>query len=176
MKLAVITGMPGAGKEELLNAAVGLGMPFVRMGDVVRGCYAASDSASKGISVGQFADAQRREFGPDIWAKRVMEKASGDPCLIDGCRSRKEIETFVGLGGEVTVMAVHASPSVRYERLVKRAREDAPKNTDEFRERDSREIGWGVAEVIALADHLVPNMGTLEEFRQASEKVLRSLR
>lgn len=73
-------------------------------------------------------------------------------------------------------MAVHASPSVRYERLVKRAREDAPKNIDEFRERDSREIGWGVAEVIALADHLVPNMGTLEEFRQASEKVLRSLR
>lgn len=110
MKLAVITGMPGAGKEELLNAAVGLGMPFVRMGDVVRECYAASDSASKGISVGQFADAQRREFGPDIWAKRVMEKASGDPCLIDGCRSRSEVETFIRLGGDVTVVAVHASP------------------------------------------------------------------
>ncbi len=43
MRLVVVTGMPGAGKEELLNVAVSLGFPFVRMGDVVRECYAASD-------------------------------------------------------------------------------------------------------------------------------------
>lgn len=176
MRLIVVAGMPGAGKEELLNVAAALGLPFVRMGDVVRGCYAASGAEADGISVGRFADDQRKEFGPDIWAKRVMEKAPGGPCLIDGCRSRSEVETFTALGGDVTVIAVHASPQVRYDRLVRRAREDAPGDPGEFRERDSREIGWGAAEVIALADHIVPNMGTLDEFREAAQKILGSLR
>lgn len=37
-------------------------------------------------------------------------------------------------------------------------------------------MGWGVAEVIALADHVIPNTGTLDDLRTAAEKVLRSLR
>lgn len=177
MRLIVVTGMPGAGKEELLTAATSIGIPFVRMGDVVREFYANSDAESKGLSVGEFATAQRKEFGPDIWAKRVMEKAGdGDLCLIDGCRSRSEIDTFVALGGKVTTIAVHASPSVRYDRLVKRARADAPATKEEFDARDSRELGWGSGEVIALADYVVPNMGSLEKFRSDCAELLRSLR
>jgi len=177
MKLIVVSGMPGAGKEELLTAATSLDIPFVRMGDVVRECYAASDAEQKGMSVGEFASEQRKLHGADIWAKRVMEKAgNGDLCLIDGCRSRSEIETFIALGGDVMVIAVHASPSVRYDRLVKRARADAPATIKEFDERDSRELAWGAGEVIALADYLVPNMADLDTFRSEAAKLLRSLR
>ena len=177
MKLIVVSGMPGAGKEELLTAATGMGIPFVRMGDVVREFYAASDAESRGLSVGQFAAAEREAHGPDVWARRVMEKAGdGDLCLIDGCRSRKEIETFIALGGDVTVIAVHASPSVRYERLVKRARADAPATMAEFNERDSRELGWGSGEVIALADYVIPNMSDLETFHGRAAELLRSVR
>ena len=177
MKLVVVAGMPGAGKEELLTVATGMGFPFVRMGDVVREFYSLSDSESKGLSVGQFANAEREAHGPDIWARRVMEKAGdGELCLIDGCRSRKEVETFIALGADVTLIAVHASPKVRYERLVKRARADAPSNIEEFNERDSREIGWGSAEVIALADHIIPNMGGLDSFHESAAELLRSIR
>lgn len=176
MKLIVVSGMPGAGKEELLTAASGIGIPFVRMGDVVRECYASSGAESEGLSVGQFATRERERYGADIWAKRVMEKAGeGRLCLIDGCRSRSEIETFIALGGNVTVIAVHASPSVRYDRLVKRARADAPATYDEFRERDSRELGWGSGDVIALADYILPNMGDLESFHLQAAALLRSI-
>ena len=177
MKLIVVSGMPGAGKEELLTAATDIGIPFVRMGDVVRECYAASGSEQKGVSVGEFATEQRKLFGADIWAKRVMEKAGkGALCLIDGCRSRSEIETFVALGGDVITVAVHASPSVRYDRLVKRARSDAPATLEDFRARDTRELGWGAGEVIALADYVVPNMSDLETFHRMATELLRSLR
>jgi len=73
------------------------------------------------------------------------------------------------------VIAVHASPSVRYDRLVKRARADAPATYDEFRERDSRELGWGSGDVIALADYILPNMGDLESFHLQAAALLRSI-
>ena len=175
MMLIVVAGMPGAGKEEFLSAAAALGIPFVRMGDVVRETYSASDSESRGISVGEFAAGERKIFGPDIWARRVMEKAgNASVCLIDGCRSMDEVRTFRGLADRVITVAVHASPAVRYERLVKRARSDAPSDLDAFAERDSRELGWGAGEVIALADYVIPNMSGLDEFHSRAENLLRN--
>jgi dephospho-CoA kinase len=95
---------------------------------------------------------------------------------VDGCRRMDEIRSFRSLGGDVSIVAVHASPEVRYERLVKRGRDDAPHNTDEFDERDKRELSWGVGEVLALSDYMVVNMSDLEDFHRRSEELLRSLR
>ena len=36
MKILVVAGMPGAGKEELLKVAQSMGYSFLRMGDIVR--------------------------------------------------------------------------------------------------------------------------------------------
>ena len=73
-------------------------------------------------------------------------------------------------------MAIHASPKIRYERLVKRQRADAPANIGEFDERDNRELSWGVGSVLALADHIIDNTGSLEDFHRKSAELMRSLR
>ncbi len=177
MRMIVVTGMPGAGKEEFLSAGIKAGVPFVRMGDVVRDTYAQSGTEAEGLSVGQFAGRERERFGKDIWAKRAMDRMKGiDLFIVDGCRSMDEIRSFRSLGGEVSIVAVHAAPGTRYERLVKRGRDDAPHNTDEFDERDRRELSWGVGEVLALSDYMVVNMSDLEDFHRKSEELLRSLR
>ena len=176
MRLIISAGMPGAGKEEFLTAGMDADVPFIRMGDVVRECYAASGAESKGLSVGEYAGGERKAYGADIWAKRVMERVKSDLCIIDGCRSMDEINSFKRLGGDVTIIAIHAPPSVRYERLVRRQRADAPKNVQEFEERDSRELSWGVGSVLALADHIIDNTGSLEDFRRRSAELMRSLR
>ena len=41
--------------------------------------------------------------------------------------------------------------------------------------RDSREMGWGLANVIALSDHLIVNDGSLEKFREEASAYLRSI-
>ena len=176
MRLIISAGMPGAGKEEFLTAGMDADVPFIRMGDVVRECYAASGAESKGLSVGEYAGGERKAYGADIWAKRVMERVKSDLCIIDGCRSMDEINSFKKLGGDVTIVAIHASPAIRYERLVRRQRADAPKNVQEFEERDSRELSWGVGSVLALADHIIDNTGSLEDFRWRSAELMRSLR
>lgn len=176
MKILIVTGMPGAGKEELLEVARSMDIPFVRMGDVVREFYRTSGAAEKGLSVGQVANGEREKFGKDIWAKRSIEMMSGDIFLVDGCRSLDEVDSFKGLSKDVYIIAVHAPRSIRYERLVKRGREDAPSNMAEFDERDNRELGWGLGNVIALSDIMIINDSDLESFKSKVRKELEALR
>ncbi|MBR5999420.1 MAG: AAA family ATPase [Candidatus Methanomethylophilaceae archaeon] len=175
MKLIVVAGMPGAGKEEFLNVAIDMGLPFIRMGDLVRELYPKRSEEDKDLTLGQFANIERERHGYNIWAKRALDRMSGSIYLIDGCRSMDEIKAFRGLSDDVNIVAIHAPPKVRYERLVKRHRDDAPKDVGEFEARDSREIGWGLAEVVALADHLILNDGPLERFRADASSYLRSV-
>jgi dephospho-CoA kinase len=176
MKLIIVTGMPGTGKEEFLNVASGMGIPFVRMGDVVREAYASRDTSCKNMSVGEFAESERKKHGYDIWAKRSLERMSGDVFLVDGCRSADEVEQFRSLTDDVTVVSVSSSPEARYRRLIERNRDDAPASLEAFIERDEREMGWGIAKLMALADVTVPNETTLEDFRIASRNALERLR
>ena len=176
MKILLITGMPGAGKEELLNVARSMDIPFLRMGDIVRKFHATSGAAEKGLSVGQVANGEREKHGKDIWAKRAIEKMSGDLFLVDGCRSLDEVHSYRGLSDQVYIIGVHAPPEIRYERLVKRGREDAPKNLDEFHERDDREMGWGLGNVIALSDYMIVNDSDLDSFKDNVKRTLEALR
>ncbi len=176
MKLIITTGMPGAGKEEFLLAASDSGIPFLRMGDIVREFHAKRDEKDKDLSVGQLANLDRQRYGFDIWAKRAMEKMSGDIFMIDGCRSMDEVRAYRNLTDDVNIVAIFASPKTRYDRLVKRAREDAPKNIDEFNERDNRELGWGLGETMALADRMIINESSLDDFKKAVKELMEDFR
>jgi len=175
MGVLILTGMPGAGKEELVSVALELGYQVRRMGDVVR-----AEAAKNGVQpqdVGKFAHEERQRHGYDIWAKRIVPLVGEGDTLIDGCRGMSEVNVFRGAFGEhVKVLAVHSAPSTRYPRLVSRARSDAPRDRQEFDERDKRELGWGLGETIALADVLIVNEATLESFRADAFALLKELK
>ncbi|MBR7005868.1 MAG: dephospho-CoA kinase, partial [Candidatus Methanomethylophilaceae archaeon] len=148
-----------------------MGIGFARMGDVVRDFHESSGAAAEGLSVGEFASKERKIHGPDVWARRTIERMSGDLFLVDGCRSMDEVRSFRRFA-DVEIIAIHAPRSERFRRLVSRNREDAPKNEEEFDARDMREIGWGIAEVIALSEHMIVNDADLESFRRRSKDLL----
>lgn len=175
MKLIITAGMPGAGKEEFLMAAQDSGIPFVRMGDIVREFYAKRSEEDRELSTGQFANIERDRYGFDIWAKRAVEKMYGNIFMVDGCRSMDEVRAYLGITDDVSVIGIFASPETRYARLVKRARDDAPKDIDEFKARDKREMGWGLAETMALADCMIVNESSLEDFRKAVKQLMKEL-
>ena len=176
MKLIITTGMPGAGKEEFLSAASDSWIPFLRMGDIVREFHAKRSEEDKDLSVGQLANLDRQRYGFDIWAKRAMEKMYGDIFMIDGCRSMDEVRAYRNITDDVHIVGIFSSPATRYDRLVKRGRDDAPKNLEEFRERDNRELGWGLGETMALADTMIINESSLEDFRKNVKKLMEDFR
>jgi len=168
--------MPGSGKEEFVQVARELGYEIVRMGDTVREEARRRGLPISDAAVGGMAHEERRIHGPGIWAERTLTKVRGDRVLIDGLRSLAELEVFrKAFGKDLRVVAIRARRPTRYERVLRRGRPDDVMSPEAFANRDERELGWGLGEVIEAADLTIDNEGTLDEFRARVRKVLEGL-
>jgi len=171
--LILLTGMPGSGKEEFVKVCAKRGIRMLRMGDFVRAEAAKQGLKMTDAEIGGFAQKMREEIGFDVWARRTAEALDDRLTLVDGLRGRAELQLFRShTKAGITVVAIHSSPRMRYQRLQSRGRSDAPKTFEEFEQRDLRELRWGLGDVIARADHVIVNESTLEEFVKGAEAVL----
>jgi dephospho-CoA kinase len=73
------------------------------------------------------------------------------------------------------LIAVHSSPETRFERLFRRKRSDDSAGWGGFVDRDLRELSVGQGSVIALADYMIINEGTLEECKATVREVLEAV-
>ena len=175
--LICVTGMPGSGKSMVSRTLGRLARKVVSMGDAVR-----EEARRRGLptdlkTMMKLAQQLRVEHGPAAVAKLVIEMIEDNGVyVIDGVRSLHEIKVFKEYG-KVLIVAVHASPRTRFARLSTRGRRDDPKSWDEFVERDMRELGFGIGDVIALADVMVVNEDKSPEevANEALEAVRRAL-
>jgi dephospho-CoA kinase len=171
--LILLTGMPGSGKEEFVKVCEERGITILHMGDFVRAEVQAQGLPMTDENVGGLAHKMREEKGFDIWAKRTADALNEKLTLIDGLRGRDEYDHFQErTKGSLVVVAIHASPSARFERLRKRGRSDAPATREDFDTRDERELRWGLGDVIARADYVLVNESSLEDFRAKAGKTL----
>ena len=168
-KLVVgLTGMPGAGKSLVVDTARDLGYAIVTMGDVVR-----EQTRQRGLeltpqNVGKVMLELRAEGGNFAIAKKCIpkiEEQASHKILVDGLRSQFEADIFKEHFQKFTVVAVHASPEIRFQRLSRRGRSDDAKTWEIFHERDMRELGVGLGIVIALSEKILVNDNNIEGFK-----------
>jgi dephospho-CoA kinase len=77
---------------------------------------------------------------------------------------------------QVIPFAIHASPKSRFQRLLARNRSDDPKNWEVFEERDFRELQVGLGNVLALAEIVLINEGSISELQSAFNAALTKLK
>jgi len=178
MRVIGVVGLPGSGKSEAAAVAGELGLPVVTMGDVIRAAC-RERGLDPATHHGQVARALRDEEGPGAIAERtlprVREALEGyDTVLVDGIRSDVEVERFEAAFGEAfTLVSVEAPFETRAERLADRGRDAAEAEGGEgLRDRDERELGFGMGAAMDAADVVVENDGTLEAFRAAVRALL----
>lgn len=175
MFVICVAGMPASGKGVFIEEAKKKGLPVYVMGDVVR-----EETLRRGLkltshNLNMVAEDLRKKYGKVAIAKKIVEKireTKHNTIIIDGVRSLDEIEYFKKTLGETIIVAIHASPKTRFERIRKRSRPGDPKTWEEFVERDLVELSFGLGNVIALADYMIVNEGSLNELRREAEKVL----
>jgi len=173
MKAIAFTGMPGAGKSEAVRVAEEMGIPVIKMGDVVR-----KEAKKRGLqltdrNLGGLADEMRKKHGKGIWAEKCIEELEGkDIVVIDGIRNIEEVETFRKYIKNFILVAIHAAPRIRYDRIAKRGRSDDATDVEDMKMRERRELSWGLGDVIAMADIVIVNEGSLDEFRARIRKLL----
>ena len=170
-----VAGMPGAGKATVEEIVKSMGYPVVVMGDEIR-----DEAKRRGLkptpeNLGMVMLKLREEEGPNIVAERCIpkiEKAKGKIVVVDGIRSPYEVEEFKRRFPNFTLIAIHASPETRFQRLFKRRRSDDPRGWDTFAERDLRELSVGLGDVVAMADYMIVNEGTKNQLKRHVGEVL----
>jgi dephospho-CoA kinase len=55
------------------------------------------------------------------------------------------------------MIAVHAAPKIRFERIMMRGCQDDTRTWEEFRAKHRRELSYGIGNTIALADKMLLN-------------------
>lgn len=172
MKLIVTVGMPGSGKDELVAVARSMGLATLKMGDLVRDETRRRGLPLTGANVGRVASEERDKHGGAIWAQRALPKLTETRMLVDGCRSDSEVTVFRHHFGDLFVLGIYASPETRHERLTSRGRNDDGGGFQEFYDRDRRELKWGIGNAFALADGMLLNEGSLDDFRRAARSMI----
>ena len=176
--LLLITGMPGAGKSTVLSVIAEHGYPILLMGDVIREEVEKLGLSPTPENVGLAAVELRRKEGARAVAKRCIPKlrmfsAENRVVVVDGVRSLEEVEAFREEFRNILLVAVHASPQTRFHRFLARNRSDDPESWAVFRDRDLRELGFGIGGAIAMADYMIVNESSVEDFKTEARKLLR---
>jgi dephospho-CoA kinase len=172
VKLIVTVGMPGSGKDELVEVARQMGLATLKMGDLVR-----DETRRRGLpitnpNVARIANEEREKHGGGIWAQRAVPKLTETKMLVDGCRSDSEVTVFRHHFGDLFVLGIFSSPETRYDRMTRRGRGDDGATLQEFFDRDRRELKWGIGSAFTLADGMLINEGSLDEFRRSARGTL----
>jgi dephospho-CoA kinase len=176
-KVIAMSGMPGAGKGVASNAGKRIGLEVFVLGDVVR-----EETERRGLeptpqNVGNVMLDIRAKEGPNVVARRLLpkiEQAKSSVVIVEGIRSLHELNELRSKF-EVIPLAIHASPKSRFQRLISRNRSDDPKTWEVFQERDFRELDVGLGHVLALADIVLINEGSISQLQLAFNEAFAKL-
>ena len=176
--LLLITGMAGSGKTTLSNMLRENGYSVFTRGVVIRHVVWMRNQPPTPANLGNLAEQIRKTGGDAAVARKCIPLIIGEPnnrVALDGVRSLDEVyalqEAFT-----TSLVAVHASPESRYQRLKGRGRSDDPSNRQIFRARDHRELGFGMGDAIALSDYIILNDDGLDNLERELDKLVRKIK
>jgi dephospho-CoA kinase len=171
MKCFLIIGMPAAGKDIARQVARAKGYPYFATGDIVRAKAARRGVSTDADSMANLSTELRGSDG--LGVTRLALKAAVDSgeqvVFMEGIRSKQEID-LIGAQSETVVVAFLAPRSLRRGRVLSRGRPDD--SAAAFDGRDRREIDYGLAVPIALADEYVLNTGTVDAALSAFSRIV----
>ncbi len=172
MIIFIIVGMPAAGKNIARIYADSKGIPYFASGDIVRQEVKKRGLEPDATNMGTVSTELRGSDGLGV-TRHVLAAAleSGrNIVFMEGMRSWPEIELIRKETGCV-VIAFLAPRGLRLERIVSRGRSDD--SPDAFEERDMREIAYGAAIPVALADEYLLNTSSMEDALRDMETLIK---
>ncbi|PAV10703.1 hypothetical protein ASJ81_12875 [Methanosarcina spelaei] len=176
MKIIAFVGMPASGKSEAARIAAEMGIPVIIMGDVIRKEVLRRGLEPNDSNTGMVATQLRKCEGMDAVAVRCISQikdAGSDLIVVDGVRGIAEVECFRREFGEGFVLiSIYAPIEVRFSRVQKRGRSDDMNSIEGLRNRDERELGWGMGKAIEASNIEIENNSTLETFKKDVIEVL----
>jgi dephospho-CoA kinase len=172
MKIFIVVGMPAEGKNIARLYAGSRDMVYYSTGDIVRAEVKMRGLEVDPVTASEVSDDLRGEDGLGV-TRLVLEeilKTGAEAGFLEGMRSWPEIE-LIREKADGVVVAILAPRSLRLERICNRGRaDDSPADFDE---RDQREIVYGTAVPVALADAYILNNSTIDEAMEQLDAIIK---
>lgn len=171
MLIFVIVGMPAAGKNMARVYAESLDIPYVATGDIVRGEVIRRGWTGNSENTAIVSTELRGSDGLGVTKQALSHalKIGRDIVFLEGIRSWPEIE-LIRRQTPCVVVAFIAPRSTRGQRILSRGRADDASQA--FDARDHREIAYGTAVPIALADEYILNTGSPHAALDALQRIV----
>ena len=170
-----LTGTNGAGKGEAARYLRTRGYDYLSLSDVIRDHLRAEGKPETRDNLIAAGNALRREFGPDVLARRVLARVTG-PTVIDSIRNPAEV-AFLRLQPGFLLLAIDAPAGQRVARVRRRGREESAETEAAFKRKEEEERSADPAAqqlhlCMAMADVAIINDGALEDLERRLEKIL----
>ena len=174
-KIIGLTGTNGSGKSAAAEFFMSHGYAYLSLSDLIREELRGKNLEVTRDNLIKTGNHLRKKYGADILARRTMEQVRGKT-IIDSIRNPKEVEYLQGQENFI-LLAVDAPPEVRYVRVMSRGRDESAQTLEEFIAKEREEMtgmekGQQLQRCMQMADHLIANEGTLEEFHRKLEAYL----
>lgn len=181
MKIIAFVGLPGSGKSEASNIAIQMKIPVISMGNVVREEVKKLNLNMSYCS--KVADDLRKKKGSDIIAKRcipeimnIIESKKNNLIIIDGIRGFDELNYFHSiLQQKIITIFIDSNITNRFQRILKRKRNDDMVTIENLIKRDTQELNWGLKKIIENSSIVIENKTTLIEFKRTIFKLLTNI-
>ena len=180
MKVVSVVGMPGSGKSEVARVFEANGYTKIRFGDLTD-----EEMKRKGLKPSEanerrVRESLRQEHGMAAYAQlsliKIDEVSKHSDVVIDGLYSWEEyifLKTYCG--DKILIVAVWASPRIRYSRLVGRSVRRLTE--EEAASRDRAEIeNVNKGGPIAMAEITIMNEASVEELRKETRRIIAGLK
>lgn len=176
-KVIALLGMPGSGKSEAIEYL----MARYKWPKIYFAQPTFDEMERRGMERTQANERLVREdlrnmHGEDYYAQEAVKKVEALPdapvILLESFYSAPEYRVFKDRFRDAFLtIAIHARPSIRHERLLHRP--ERPLTLTQSEERDWAQLNrLTQGTPIALADYMIVNEGTKEEFCRALDQVI----
>ncbi len=182
-KIVCLVGMCGSGKSKVADFFISKNYQYIRFGQIT-----LDEVKRKGLKPNEenerpIREGFRKKYGQGAFAvlniPKFDEALKNGNVVGDGLYSWEEYKILKEkYGNNLFVIAIYASPEIRYKRLANRAtkyRDDPKMKYRSFGPKDAKDRDYAEIEnsdkggPIAMADYTIINEGNLEELR---EKIL----
>lgn len=182
MKIVIgLVGPIASGKGTIADFLISKGFKYYSLSDVVRDETHARNLEMTRKNLQDIGNDLRENFGGAILVEKLAEEIrKQDFVVIDGVRNPQEIVAIKnGFGGKI--VHISAYKNRRVDRYMSRAKERGEDTATKsmFHKSDSRDLGKDegsngqqVSECLDLADFMIKNNSTIEDFHLACEEML----
>ncbi len=173
-----LTGKNGSGKTEVSEYLKNRGFEYHSLSDEIR-----NEIRRRGLEITRdelidIGNELRERYGPGVLAERILSHLEQEHnYVIDSIRNPNEVEVLKRRK-DFILLAVEADSHIRFERSLKRGRENAAESFEQFMEEETRELesdnpaNQQLHATQRKADRVLSNNGTIEELHRKLDKLL----